>query len=90
MVSIFLISTPRNIAYIITSDPETGQSESEKASVVESEDITFTFRINSGNIKSSANQRGDQPYTGQETLLRHHIPLGGEILRTEPAIVFTF
>ena len=62
MVSIFLISTPRNIAYIITSDPETGQSESEKASVVESEDITFTFRINSGNIKSSANQRGDQSY----------------------------
>ena len=64
MVGIFLISTPRNIAYIITSDPETGQSESEKASVVESEDITFTFRINSGNIKSSANQRGDQPYSG--------------------------
>ena len=64
MVGIFLISTPRNIAYIITSDPETGQSESENASVVESEDITFTFRINSGNIKSSANQRGDQSYSG--------------------------
>ena len=64
MVSIFLISTPRNIAYIITSDPETGQSESEKASDVESEDITFTFRINSGNIKSSASQRGDQSYSG--------------------------